>query len=182
MKIFYCYGKNDYCDDEKRKDCEGCKYQDGRGGEERELTHEQDKAWRQLKKEEAAAAAWDAFIKPIKDILDKILHKIAAFIDRVKRSKQSPSALLMHDVGEKLAEEAEKAEREQSDAVCPACGFGPICGQKIVDYTIKGNPEYYRIYCPRCGRKTSACESIEAAAQEWEKATEDAYKWQEAQE
>lgn len=176
MKIFYCNGKNDFCD---RDACFACEYYDGSDREEIELTPEQEKAWKQLKKEEEATAAWDAFIKPIKDILDKILHKIAAFIDRIKKRK---AARFMPLIGEKLAEEAEKAEREQGDAVCPACGFAPIHGQKIVDYTIKGNPEYYRIYCPRCGRKTSACESIEEAEQEWEKATEDAYKWQEAQE
>lgn len=178
MKIFYCYGKNDFCD---RDACFACEYYDGSDRKEIELTPEQEKAWQQLKKEEEAAAAWNAFIKPIKDILDKMLQEIAAFIDRIKKRK---AARFMALVIEKLDEEAEKAqtEREQSDAVCPACGFAPICAQKSEDYNFGANKFYYRISCPRCGRKTSACESIEEAAQEWEKATEDAYKWQEAQE
>ena len=37
MKKYYCNGKEGFCDDERRRDCAGCKHFNGRGGEEREV-------------------------------------------------------------------------------------------------------------------------------------------------
>lgn len=70
MKKYYCYGKADICE---ARICNDCKYYDGSGGEEIELTPEQEKAYKQLKNQEEAAAAWEAFIKQIKDTLNKFL-------------------------------------------------------------------------------------------------------------
>ena len=92
MTIYYCNGKKDFCEDYKQTRCVNCEYANGEGGKFIELTPEQEKALQKLKKEEAdreaAAAAWEEFKKPIRDILDKLLHKLAAFIDRIKKGGQ----------------------------------------------------------------------------------------------
>ena len=37
MKVFYCFGKKDFCDRDHRKECDGCEHFDGSGGEKREV-------------------------------------------------------------------------------------------------------------------------------------------------
>lgn len=34
MRRFWCYGKNDFCDDDPAAECTACKYEDGSGGVE----------------------------------------------------------------------------------------------------------------------------------------------------